>query len=118
MITIMGKKKASYTAEFKLKVIHYADKNGKRAAARKFDVDPKCVRTWCNQKEALQKAPKDKRAFRGKKCKYPEVEEALLQYVTDIRKSGYAVSTEMIQIEAVKIASRNIPAPEFKGSYD
>jgi hypothetical protein len=26
---IMGKKKASYTAEFKLKVILYADENGK-----------------------------------------------------------------------------------------
>jgi transposase-like protein len=36
---ITGKKKASYTAEFKLKVVLQADKNGKQAAARKFDVD-------------------------------------------------------------------------------
>jgi hypothetical protein len=41
----MGKKKASYTAEFKLKVILYADENGKLAAAWQFDMDLKCVQS-------------------------------------------------------------------------
>jgi hypothetical protein len=46
----MGKKKASYTAEFKLKVILYADENGKLSAAQQLDVAPKYVRTRCYQK--------------------------------------------------------------------
>jgi hypothetical protein len=40
----------SYSAEFKLKFILYADKNGKQAAARQFDVDLRCFCTWYNQK--------------------------------------------------------------------
>jgi hypothetical protein len=46
----MDKKKASYTAEFKLKAILYADKSGKEATDCQFSVEPKCVCTWCNQK--------------------------------------------------------------------
>jgi transposase-like protein len=35
----MGRK-ASYTAEFKLKVILYADENGKKATAQQFNMNP------------------------------------------------------------------------------
>lgn len=113
----MGKK-ASYTADFKLKVIAYAEQHGKRTAARKYDVDAKCVRRWCAQKEDLKKAPKSKCAFRGKKCKYPQVENELYEYVINIRKSGYAVTTEMLQVEANKIARKmGISFQEFRASY-
>lgn len=114
----MGGKKCSYTVEFKLKVIGYATQNGKRAAARKYDVDPKCVRRWITEREKLEKAPKNKRAFRGKKCKYPAVEDELYKYVIETRKSGYAVTTEMLQVEANHIARRkNIPPNDFRASY-
>jgi hypothetical protein len=114
----MSMKKASRAGKLKLKVIQYADKNEKQATARIFDVDLKCVHPWYNQKEALLKAMKDKHALWGKKCTYPKVEETLFWYVTGIRRLGYSISTEVIQIEAIKIArSRNIPVQEFKGSY-
>jgi hypothetical protein len=46
------------------------------------------------------------------------VSKALYAYVMDLRKSGYAVSTEMLQLEASKIARKfNIPVTEFKASY-
>jgi hypothetical protein len=48
---ITCKKKASYTTEFKLKVILYADENGKLSAAQQLDVDPKYVHTRCYHKE-------------------------------------------------------------------
>jgi hypothetical protein len=40
---VIGKKKASYTAEIKLKVVLYAEGNEKWIAAQQIDVDPKCV---------------------------------------------------------------------------
>jgi hypothetical protein len=43
---VMGKKKASYTAEFKLKVTLHPDKNGKPLVL-KSDMVPKCVCTCC-----------------------------------------------------------------------
>jgi transposase-like protein len=40
------KRRASYTAEFKLKVIKYAEENGNRMAARDHQIDEKNVRRW------------------------------------------------------------------------
>uniref|UniRef100_A0A1X7U6R6 Brinker DNA-binding domain-containing protein n=1 Tax=Amphimedon queenslandica TaxID=400682 RepID=A0A1X7U6R6_AMPQE len=40
-----AKKKHSFDASFKLKVVEFALKNSNRGAARKFDVDEKQVRT-------------------------------------------------------------------------
>jgi hypothetical protein len=41
-----------------------------------------------------------------------------IAYVTDLRKSGYVVSTEMLKLEASKIAQKfNIPVTEFKANY-
>lgn len=73
----MGKHLNSYTAGFKLKVVAYALEHGKRAAGRQFDVDEKCVRRWCDQKDALASTSKTKRVFHGKPCKYPELENEL-----------------------------------------
>ena len=92
----MGKYLNSYTAGYKLKVIEYALEHGKRAAGRKFDVDEKCVRRWCAQKEALRNTNSNKRAFRGKQCKFPDLEEELLRYVTEVRNDGLALTTDML----------------------
>uniref|UniRef100_A0A023G3P3 Putative pogo family transposase ixodes scapularis pogo family transposase n=1 Tax=Amblyomma triste TaxID=251400 RepID=A0A023G3P3_AMBTT len=51
----MGKY-VSYTAHFKLKVIHYAKEEGKRAAGRKFGVDERCVHGWCSGKQMFRGA--------------------------------------------------------------
>jgi hypothetical protein len=40
----MGNNKASYNAEFKLRVIIYTEENGKQATVQQFGADPKCVR--------------------------------------------------------------------------
>jgi hypothetical protein len=47
---------ASNTAQFKLKVIIYTDKDGKQAATSQSNMDSKCVCTGCNEKQsAFQK---------------------------------------------------------------
>lgn len=113
----MGKQLNSYTAGYKLKVIEFALEHGKRAAGRKFDVDEKCVRRWCAQKKALQNTNIKKRAFRGKQCKYPDLEEELLRYVTEVRNDGFALTTDMLRMKALALArAKNIPAGDFKAS--
>lgn len=113
----MGKYLNSYTAGFKLKVVAHALEHGKRAAGRRFDVDEKCVRRWCAQKDALVNTSKTKRAFRGKPCKFPKLEEELLKYVEEVRGSGYALSTDMLKVKALALArAMNLPALDFKAS--
>ncbi|KAH9368731.1 hypothetical protein HPB48_004750 [Haemaphysalis longicornis] len=113
----MGKHLNSYTAGYKLKVIEFALEHGKRAAGRKFDVDEKCVRRWCAQKEALENTNSKKRAFRGKPCKFPELEEDLFRYVTEVRNDGFALTTDMLRVKALALArAKNIPAGTFKAS--
>jgi transposase-like protein len=42
----MPPKRKSYTAEFKLKVVKYAEENGNRSAGREYCVDESIVRDW------------------------------------------------------------------------
>lgn len=113
----MGRHLRSFTAAFKLQVIEYAEEHGKREAGRKYDVDEKRVRYWIKQKDALAATNRSRKAFCGKKCKYPQLESELLKYVTDTRRDGYAVSTDMIRVKALNIARHmEIPQTQFKAS--
>lgn len=108
----------SYTAKFKLRVIELAEQQGNRAAARHFNVNESHVRYWRKQKARLLTAKPASKAFRGpKQGKFPALEQELLTYVEQVRKSGCAVSTEMLQFEARRIAvAKSISAAEFKAS--
>ena len=61
-LTPKKRKRSSYDASFKLKVIRYAEEHGNRAAGREFCIDEKSVRQWRSMKEELDKMPKSKRA--------------------------------------------------------
>lgn len=113
----MGRHLRSFTASFKLQVTEYAEEHGKREAGRKYDVDEKRVRYWIKQKDALAATNRSRKAFRGKKCKYPELEGELVKYVIDTRNDGYAVSTDMVRVKALNIARHmEIPKAQFKAS--
>ena len=77
------KKKRSFTASFKLKVVEYAEKNSNRGAARKFCVDDKRVREWRKQKNSLAELPTKKRRLEGggRKAAYPNLEEVECAFV-------------------------------------
>ena len=53
----------SYTANFKLKVIDFAESNGNGTASREYNVDEKCIRGWKKLKTSLKH---NKRTNRGK----------------------------------------------------
>jgi hypothetical protein len=52
----------------------------------------------------LLKSSGTRTAFRGQKSRYPEIEENLLENVSEKRQFGYVVSTEMCQLKALALA--------------
>lgn len=113
----MGKY-VSYTAGFKLKAVQYALEHGNRAASRHFSVGETSIRYWRGQQEKLQATNKSRRAFHGAKCrKYPQVEEQLVQHIRGLRQDCCAVSLDIVQTEARRIArAQGIAAKDFKAS--
>lgn len=94
----------------------YTEEHGKRATGRKLHVNVKCLRWWRNQKRQLSGTNRNRKAFRGKPCKFTGLEKELVGYITSTRKNGY-VSTEMIGVKAIAIAHHmNISLASFKAS--
>ncbi|KAE8737972.1 hypothetical protein FOCC_FOCC016555 [Frankliniella occidentalis] len=60
-------KRRSFDANFKKIVVKYARENTIKAAARKYDVEPKSVRLWLTQEEDLKCCLSSRKAFRGPK---------------------------------------------------
>ena len=115
MSTERGSPRASYSARFKLHVVMYAIDHGNRAAGKHFKVDESCVRRWRSQREKLKLAPKDKRANRYRVPAYPELEKDLTEWLSEKRKSGVAVSINVIRLKALSIA-QNTNIKDFKAS--
>ncbi|KAH8028036.1 hypothetical protein HPB51_012622 [Rhipicephalus microplus] len=113
----MGKY-TSYTAGFKLKAGQYALEHGNRAASRHFGVGETSIRYWRDQEKKLKVTKKTRRAFRGAKTgRYPNVEKQLVRHMRELRQDGCAVSLDIVQTEARRIArAQGIKAKEFKAS--
>ena len=92
----MGKIRQLFTAREKLKVISYAEAHGNRAAGREFIMNETNV----------QKMPRSKMADRGSSVHFPELEEELLQWVTDCRLQGYGVSTAKLRFKGLHLAKK------------
>jgi len=76
-------KRQSYTVSNKLRIIQFAEQNSNRAAERVFGVSESNVRLWRKSKGNLEKMPRLKRANRGKKAAWPELEVDLLSWITE-----------------------------------
>ncbi|KAH7959912.1 hypothetical protein HPB49_014863 [Dermacentor silvarum] len=109
---------ASFMAALKLNAIDYAMEHGNRAAGRHFGVDEIRIRFWKKQREKLMTDQRTRRAFHGPKIgKFPHVEEAVLEYVKDLREDACAVSVEMVQTQARTIARKlGIATKDFRAS--
>uniref|UniRef100_K7G812 HTH CENPB-type domain-containing protein n=1 Tax=Pelodiscus sinensis TaxID=13735 RepID=K7G812_PELSI len=75
----------SYTADFKLYVVTYSKDNGNRAAGRKYSMNEKSVWEWRKEEAELENLHPRKRAQRGKKAKWPNLEENLLKWICEHR---------------------------------
>lgn len=107
-------RRSSYDASFKLKAIDLAIQEGNRAAARKLSVNESMVRRWRRQREELMQCQKSRKAFRGHKSRWPELENVLEEWVNTLRAGGRGVSTVQIRLKAKTIA-REMNIKDFKG---
>ena len=114
----MMSKRKSYDLTFKLRAVSYADNFTKAAAAREFGVDPKRIRAWCNQKDVLMElktggSSKRKRLQgAGRKALDGEMEEALFDWIIELRGRNLRVSRAMICVQARALSGN----ADFKAS--
>lgn len=104
----------SYTAKFKLSAVEYATEHGNRAAGRRFDVTEKMIRTWRQSSTKLQAMKSGKKADRGKKARWPELEDRLVKWALEQRAEGRALSTVQLRLKARTLAS-GMGAADFVG---
>ena len=95
----------AYDAAFKLKAISLAVEEGNRAASRTFGINESMVRRWRRQHEQLTRCKKTTKAFRGKKSRWPELENVLEDWANTQRADGRGVSTVQIRLKAKTIAT-------------
>ncbi|CAI5769472.1 pogo transposable element with KRAB domain [Podarcis lilfordi] len=103
---MIKQKRLAFKIPFKLEVVKYAKEHGNRAAERCFGPPPteKMIRERRKQEDQLQKADKSKHTFRGNAAKWPQLDVAMKEWITNHRNNGFTVSTEMIIYEAKHIA--------------
>lgn len=101
----MSSKRSKYSAKFKLCVARFAEQLNNCAATRQFCVNEKLVRDWRCHVEKLKCMPKNKCADQGKRCQWPDLEENLVKWIKDQRRSGYIVTRNLIRIKAKAMAS-------------
>ena len=106
----------SFTAAFKLEVVQYAEENGgNMAAQRKYGVSEKVVRGWRKQKDVLRQMKKTKKALRGNKARWPDLEDQLESFVLEQRAACRALSTVQIRLKAVEMA-KTLNIQNFNGN--
>ncbi|CAG8713071.1 4976_t:CDS:2 [Dentiscutata erythropus] len=106
-------KKKSYTLQFKLDVVSYTENTSNRKASMFYKVDRRCVQKWRDQKSQFEalKATQDlslRKARvlggRGRKPKYPALEQELIKYIKEKQDEELSVTTHMISTRAKELA--------------
>ena len=86
-----------------MQVVKFASDNSiNSAASRKFGIDEKLVQDWRRKIDNIKSLPKTKCADRGRKCQWPELEKKVVEWVEENRKSGLAVTRNLIHLHAKK----------------
>lgn len=108
-----GKKVSSYSTEYKVEAIKFAEENKRiSSAAKKFNVDRKRIREWRSAKAKLQAADNKRKRLEGGGRKPFDVglEDELLEWVHERRSSGLRVSRAMISHKARAIHEQKCKA--------
>lgn len=100
----MPPKRKSYSPDYKLQAVKYAAENGNRAAERKFGVSEKLVRDWRKAEFTLTLMKKTKKANRGLKARWPELEERVHRWALEQRAAGRGWSTVQLRLHALVVA--------------
>ena len=103
------KKKHSFDASFKLKVVSFTESHTNRSAARRFSVDEKNVMERRKKKDAIERLPCKKMRLEGGGCKaaHPGMEEELVSWIENLRAHNSRVTRSGIQSKALELAQGN-----------
>ncbi|XP_037130103.1 uncharacterized protein si:dkeyp-84f3.9 isoform X2 [Syngnathus acus] len=110
----MAQKRKSYPASYKLHVVKYAAENSNRAAGRMFGVNEKLVRNWRKAEVTLSEMKKTKKANRGLKARWPQLEERLRAWVLEQCAAGSRLSTVELHLHA-KVFAKEMNINDFIG---
>ena len=123
----MEVKRKSYTIRFKSQVLKKLEENGGNISqtSRDFKIDRKIIRCWLSQRDLIVDSVRNRainissrRNIRGGKAQYPELEDAIMEFIRDERKFGRSVNGKMIQRKALVLFPKLYPMPcaSFKAS--
>lgn len=107
-------KRRSYTAKQKLSAVEYAIENGNRAAGRHFNISEKIVRDWRKAADGLHSMKSSKKADRGKKARWPQLEDRLRTWILEQRAAGRGLSTVQVRLKAQTLA-QDMNVADFVG---
>ena len=114
-----GKKRQSYTIQFKKDVVSYAVNHSNRAAASKFNIEPKRVREWRSVAEKFNTVKVNRKRLDGvgRNCLDEELEEEVPCWVYSMRQKMLHVSPKMIIFKAKKIFDDKTTDPASRGAF-
>jgi transposase-like protein len=104
------KRLKSYSSEYKLTVVNYAENTSNRAAERFYGVNECMIRKWRKKKDELKKpnaAKRQKLEGGGRKPSLGKLEEILVERVFQERANQNHVPCKLIQVWALDLARQN-----------
>lgn len=123
-ISHKGEKVKSYSLEFKKQVVECAVNNSNREAARKFSVDERRIREWRENIENIKARASEKGGSKrrrldggGRKLTNAELEEELLEWITERRAAMLRVSRKLIMKKAKIMHDESTDDPAIKDSF-
>ena len=114
-----GKTGQSYTIQFKKDFVSYAVNHSNRAAASKFNTEPKCVREWRSAVETFNTVKVNRKRLdgAGRNCLDAEIEEEVACWVYSMRQKMLQVSRKMIMFKAKKIFDDKTTDPTSRDAF-
>lgn len=111
----MKKRNQSYTIDYKLQAVAFVKEgNSKESAARKFGVDSKRIREWCQQEDKLKSSaasPKTSSRRRldggGRRPLLETLELELYEWIEHQRSQRLPVTRKMVRKEATLRLANN-----------
>lgn len=112
---ITSRTRRQWSAREKLMVVTYFEQgHSKRSTANKFNIEPKQLREWINNKERLLKvAPYTQKLNAGARPKYPQLEIELIEWFKECRRQLKVISRYMIQAKARSLAKKSVYQEEY-----
>lgn len=114
----MSSKRLHYDSALKRKVIVYAEKHGNRAAGRTFGISEANIRRWRSDRHSIFSCKATTKCFTGpKKGRYPQVDEAVLRFVSEMHAKALPVMRQAMRSKAGEIVKTlGIEETKFKAT--